>query len=211
LRDVPDFAPTWAAWQPSIRDIAQQTAARLMNPEARDLHAQAWRGLYTLCAGVVLEDRELIEHAAAHFRHIINHEIHPQGYAAKLTDPRDEGSLARQLLCTQALVLTAEAGAHVGLDLWQHQARGVSVMTAAYYPIYYFYHPHKWKWNANLTTDIVQPLYRRHAGLWEMVYARAQNRDVKVLLDDLRPIYDWDGGGPTTLTHGVAKKRGWFG
>jgi hypothetical protein len=83
-------------------------------------------------------------------------------------------------------------------------------MTAAVYPIYYFYVTDKWTWEL-LTPAQVQAAFRRHGGYLEIVYQRAQPRDFRPLLEDLRPIYDPFAGGVTTLTHGLPLKRGWFG
>ncbi len=62
--------------------------------------------------------------------------------------------------------------------------------------------------------DEAQLLFRRYGGYLEMVNRRTGYKDLKPLLEDLRPIYDPHGGGLTTLTHGVAvkpKRRGLFG
>jgi hypothetical protein len=118
------------------------------------------------------------------------------------------------LLSTQALILTAEAAAHAGTNLWDFQHRSISAMTPTPYLLYYYYYPEKWRWDVGLEGEDVKALYRRHAGFWEMAQHRAPNRDRKILLDELRPIYDTWGGGLTTLTHcneTAPKRRGLFG
>ena len=55
-------------------------------------------------------------------------------------------------------------------------------------------------------------LFRRYGGYLEILNRRTGFKDLKPLLEDLRPIYDPRGGGLTTLSHGVpVKKRGLFG
>ncbi|NJO82959.1 MAG: hypothetical protein HC828_09135 [Blastochloris sp.] len=105
-----------------------------------------------------------------------------------------------------ALTLIAEAATHAGVDLWRYQVRGVSLVTAGLYPIYFFYTTIKWKWEP-ISPESVQSSFARHGGYLEMLYARTRSKDLKILLDELRPIYDARAGGLTTLSHGVVEKK----
>jgi hypothetical protein len=118
--------------------------------------------------------------------------------------------MERSVQAVTALTLMAEAAAHVGVDLWAYQVRGVSVTTAAIYPMYYFYVTDKWQWEA-IAPEQVQAIYRAHGGYLEILHHRLRHKDFKPLLDELRPLYDPYAGGLTTLTHGVVVKRGLFG
>jgi hypothetical protein len=110
----------------------------------------------------------------------------------------------RQIRSVQALVLMAEAAQHAGVNLWDYTVRGVSVMTAVTYVMFYHFRPDKWRWDEGLEA-VIPPFFRKHAGFMEMVNRRDNRpRDIQMLLDDLRPIYDVYGGGLTTLTHGLA-------
>ena len=169
-----------------------------------------WLGLLTLTAGIVTERGESIDQGADVFRRVIAQDINPRGHIEPAVDGEDGGSMTRTLLAVSALVLMAEAASHVGVDLWSYEVRGVSIMTAALYPIYYFYVTDKWTWDT-LTPEQVQAVFRRHGGYLEIVNHRAQPRDFKPLLEDLRPIYDPWAGGLTTLTHGVPARQGLFG
>jgi hypothetical protein len=112
--------------------------------------------------------------------------------------------LLRQVLVVEALTLMAEAAEHVGVDLWGYSFRGVSVMTAFSYIMYYYFFPDKWRWDVNITNEP----FREYGGFLELVNYHAYPKDLKPLLDDLRPIYDPPGGGLTTLSHGIVRKRG---
>ncbi len=182
---------------------------------------QAWLNTLALISAIVLEREDALQQAVAVFKGIIDHDIHPEGYILKTVQmPAEQqgyygDGLYRMLLTAQALILAAEAASHVGADLWAYNNRGVSVMTPLPYLLYYYYFPDKWRWDEGLEVEPTQALYRAHAGMWDMAQRQAFSRDRKVLLDELRPIYDVWGGGLTTLTHGGTgeprKRRGWFG
>jgi hypothetical protein len=169
-----------------------------------------WRGLLMLAAGVVLEHETIFEEGVTIFHHAVKYDINPRGYIEPVLGGTP-GSMERSVQAVSALVLMAEAAAQANVKLWHYEVRGVSVMTAAMYPVYYFYVTDKWTWET-ISPDEVQTIFRRHGGYLEMVNRRAQPRDFKPVLDDLRPIYDPWAGGWTTLTHGVpVKRRGLFG
>ena len=219
-----------------ILDAWAENAAHLNAGEA--VHLRAWAVLTELCAGVLLDQPERTEMAAAGFRALVDM-VQPHGYVASLVDVRDGDTLPRTLQFVQGLVLAAEVGAHHGFELWEYERRGVSVLTAALYPLYYYYYPEKWPWDvkatpqpvttkrpsrreraaqilSDYTVDTVKALFAPHESFLELVNHRTQGtvRAVSMILDEERPILDLLGGGPVTLTHGLPlapKRRGLFG
>lgn len=172
-----------------------------------------WLGALNLAAGVTLEREDIFQAGVERYQQVIQEDIHPEGYISRAVEGEDGQTFYRQLLCVQALVLGAEAALHAGVDLWAYHQRGVSVMTAATYLMYYYYYPEKWRWDTGLTAEDAHTLIRQHGGIFEMInrYARPEKM-IQRLLDDLRPIYDPYGGGYTTLTHSVIpRRRGLFG
>lgn len=176
--------------------------------------ARVWATALAFVAGVVLEDAAALDTAAAEVQRIVAEDIRPQGFIPAAVSGEDGGGMERQVLAVSALVLIAEAASHIGLDLWSYAVRGVSIATAAMYPIYYFYTASKWKWDPNLSPEQVQGTFRAHGGYLELLYRRTRHKDLLPLLEELRPIYDAPGGGLTTLTHAAQEKprrRGLFG
>ncbi len=178
-----------------------------------------WRTLVNLLAGIVLERASDIEAACAEFQRAIAEDVSPRGYIEAAVMGKDGGAMARQIRAASALVLMAEAAAHIGIDLWGYNVRGVSVMTTAVYPIYYFYTTVKWKWDVGYPVENVQALFREYGGYLELLARRmasvgtTPSKDVNVILTDVRPLFDARGGGLTTLTHALpeVKRRGLFG
>jgi hypothetical protein len=208
VRDYPRFDPiTFDSFAVQVERLNQE------QPSAH--YEQAWLNLLNLAAGIVLERPELFQQAIEVFKETIRNEVHPEGYIGKDVQYKDSTSaLYRMLLSTQALILTAEAATHAGENLWAFEHRSVSAMTPTPYLLYYYYYPEKWRWDTGLQSEDVKTIYRSHAGFWEMAQRRTPSRDRKILLDELRPIYDTWGGGLTTLTHGgeiAVKRRGLFG
>lgn len=207
LRDHPDMGA----------DLAQGLAARVealaVDPRLDTLPERLWLNAARMAAGVVVERTDWISAAATVFRETILNEARPQGFITRAVHGEDGGGMFRQILCAAALVLMAEIGAGVGLELWRYEVRGVGVSTAAMYPIYYFYTTDKWKWDPGLKPDVVQMLFRRFGGYLDILYQRTRHKDLLTLLTDLRPIFSPYVGGLTTLTHGIPekKKRGLFG
>ncbi|NDJ59702.1 MAG: hypothetical protein GYB67_01175 [Chloroflexi bacterium] len=211
VRDHPDFADSArAAW---LRLFERRVGALNDRAHSGAYHAYLWLVTLNFAAGVVLERDALIDEATAAFKQVIAAEVRPQGFITQAVEPGDGLGLYRQILAAAALVLTAEAARHIGLDLWNYAVRGVSVVTAALYPIYYFYTTDKWQWDEAVSVEDAQGYFRAHGGFLEMVNQHAPHRDLKTLLADLRPIGDVRGGGLTTLTHGTLekKRRGLFG
>jgi hypothetical protein len=217
LRDFPGFSPPdQARWQAAFAE----RLTRLTQEESGRIHEEYSKWLLTLVGGIVLERSEWVDLAVAAFQRIVAEEISPRGYIERAVMGKDGGAMYRQLRAGAALALMAEAASHIGIDLWGYHVRGVSAMTTAVYPIYYFYTTAKWKWDADYPVEEVQALFRRHGGYLEMLARRLRSagttpsRDLTVLLTDLRPIFDASGGGLTTLTHaqpGQKKRRGLFG
>ncbi|MDL1901945.1 hypothetical protein FBR02_14400 [Anaerolineae bacterium CFX9] len=209
LRDHPLLAD-------QLETVFAQLSARieaLAGDPRNDTFTEAlWVAALRMCAGVVMEQEPWIEEGVSVFRHVIEHDVRPQGFITQAVEGGDGGGMFRQILSVTALVLMAEAALHAGIDLWRYAVRGVTVSTAAMYPIYYFYTTEKWKWDADLQPDEVQMMFRRYGGWLEMLYKQTRHKDVRTVLDDLRPVYSAHAGGLTTLTHGVLeKKRGIFG
>lgn len=183
---------------------------RLVQPA---LHEQAWLAAVNLAAGVVLEREPVFASGADTFRRIVD-VVQPHGYIHAVVEPRDAETLSRTIQTVHGLVLAAEIAAQAGVDLWAHERRGVSVMTAALYPLYYYYYPEKWPWFDGLEIEPVQAEFKRHAAFLEIVNRKNGGtvRAVKLILDEVRPVFDAWGGGPVSLTHAVVPvaRRGLF-
>lgn len=206
-----------AAFTPESRSRWLEFFATRLNslnadPE-KDTHTEIlWMALLAMAGGVVLENDALLQDSADVFRRVVTEDIRPQGHIPKAVDGKDGGGLYRQILSAGALVLMAETAEYAGIDLWNYSVRSVSVVTGAMYPVYYFYTPEKWKWDDGITVEESQNLFRQYGGYLEILYRRTRHKDLKPLLQDLRPIYDPRAGGLTTLTHGIPeKRRGLFG
>jgi hypothetical protein len=206
--------PAWGAKRAWLDAFAGCVAD--LGPPLDDLPLPdaAWLNALYLVGGVVLEHDAWFKGAVETFQRMVDLDIHPEGYIPRAVEAQvsQDHSLYRLLLTAQALILMAEAAGHAGVDLWAYEKRGVSAMTPLPYLLYYYYYPEKWRWDDSLELEKTQALYRQHAGLWEMAQRRAYSRDRRLLLDELRPVYDVWGGGLVTLSHGgEARRRGWFG
>ncbi|GIK28829.1 MAG: hypothetical protein DCC53_05315 [Chloroflexi bacterium] len=177
------------------------------------IHEQAWIAAVNLAAGVVLERESMFDAGADSYRRIVD-SVQPHGYIAAIVEPRDADALTRTLAAVHGLVLAAEIAAQADIDLWAYERRGVSVMTAALYPLYYYFYPEKWPWFEGLELGPVQVEFRQYAAFLELVNHKngGSVRAVKLILDDVRPVFDALGGGPVTLTHAVepVARRGLF-
>jgi hypothetical protein len=172
-------------------------------------YATLWLALLNLSAGIVLEADEWVERGAAVYRQTIDSAVRPEGYLPKAVEGNDGGSLWRDLVSVEALVLMAEAADHIGLDLWGYQSRGISVVTAGAYLQYYYYFPEKWRWDTGMETSAAA-LFREHGAFFEILNRRAHPRDIGLMLKELRPMYSLTGG-LTTLSHGELTRKGLFG
>jgi hypothetical protein len=207
VRDHPAWSPeAQSSWLERFRGLADFLNRQ---PEGISLVEQVWTGLLNVAAAVVLEDETRLEAGAHIYRLTIDNEIRPEGYLPHAVEGGDGGSLWRQLFIVAGLVLTAEAASHIGLDLWGYTSRGISVITAASYLIYYYYYSDQWRWDSLIEADTKQ-LFKEQGAFLEMLNYHARPADIKLLLDDLRPLYSPLSGGLTTLSHAVPARRGLF-
>lgn len=193
-----------------LDDFSAQVTSWKDSRQAMIYPETLWLGALNTAAGIVLERADWLETGAEIYRRTVRDDIRPEGYLPNAVEGKDGGSLYRQLLSVKALVLIAEMASHVGLDLWNYASRGVSVMTACAYLSFYYYYPEKWRWESISEPD-TRHLFREHGGFLEMVNRQARPKNVQLILDDLRPIYDMSGGGLTTLSHGIPARRGLLG
>jgi hypothetical protein len=212
VRDHPTYSP---AAQEQWRETFIQRVSHL-NTIATDELLQVeriWQNLMNLAAGIVLEEESIINQAVAYFHSIVDKEIRPQGFLPQAVEGKDGGSLLRMLLSVKGLVLMAEAAKQIDIDLWSIQNRGVSVVTAALYPLYYYYYPEKWQWDEGIELEEAQRLFKLHGSYLEPLnlHIGRETRAIDLILKEIRPIYDLWGGGLMTLSHGVPKRRGLFG
>jgi len=208
VRNHPGFAPRFVEWQThyvNFVDILQQT------PEGSHVVDHIWLGFLNLVSGIVLDAGDRFEVGCEVFRNTIG-QIRPEGYLPAAVEGGDEGSLQRQFFVVGALVCMAEAAAHAGVDLWNYNFRGISVATAAAYITYYYYYPTQWRW-ATLAEEPAKALFKDAGSFLEIVYRHARPHDLKLLLEEQRPLFNAALGGLTTLTHAVPVKerRGLFG
>lgn len=204
VRDHPKAAELSKPW---LNDYTRLCDELNRPPENVGLMEQLWLGLLNVVSGIVLETDDRFEAGVETYRQTIQQNIRPEGYLPRLVEGQDGGSLYRELLSVAALVLMAEAAAQVGVDLWDYSSRGISVNTACAYLTYYYYYPEQWRWDTVAEQD-ARSLYKDYGGFFEMLNRHARPKDLKLLLDDLRPFYHPAIGGLTTLTHGVGGKKG---
>lgn len=214
LRDHPSHTVKHHA---DLHDSLYERVGALAQPNfAPKPHESAWALAVRMATGVVLDREPIVQAAADALRETIE-SIHPAGYIPSIieADTGDPASLLHTLQAVHGLTLAAEVAAHAGIDLWSHEKRSVSLMTAAFYPLYYYYYPEKWKWAEGIALDAGQQMFRQNAAFLEIINRRRQGvHAVNLILDELRPITDVLGGGALTLTHHPApppKRRGWFG
>lgn len=203
LRDHPalvDVAPQWLAIF-SDRIVSHNQMSHGMASIER-----FWLCAVNLAAGVVMEDAVVFETGLATFKELVAHQIHPDGYIKFAAERKDASAYFGHVVGTAALALAAEIATIAGVDLWAFNHRGVSVVTAATYVLYYYYFPDKWLWHQGLTQDETRRIFREYGAFIEIVNYRAPLRGVEILLDELRPLCDY-GGGLTTLTHARPQKR----
>lgn len=204
LRDGPHMSSEASQ---EFRTLFQQHDDYLQTVEYdRSYIETLWQGLLSLVSGIVLEDETRFQKGVAAYQRTIGH-IHPRGYIPQLVEARDGGGLLRSVLAVSALTLMAEAAVHVGIDLWHYSERQVSIMTLFAYLPYYYHYPEKWPWESGATNEP----FTAYGGFLEIINQRANPKEMKAILYDLRPLYDPAGGGLTTLSHGLLPKRGLFG
>jgi hypothetical protein len=210
LHDHPAYTRQQRArWLGLYADYVGELRQQVQEPTALET---VWLGTLNIVAGIVLEREDWFDTGIAILHHAVNDSIHPEGYVLSVVDVDDGRSLEYQISAIMALVLAAEAATHAGVNLWSHSTRGVSVLTAAAYPLYYYFYPEAWPWDADLTHEYVTRIFTNYGGFLEIINGRYEKplRAVRLILDDLRPVYHCHGGGLTTLSHAVSK-RGIFG
>jgi hypothetical protein len=200
---TPESQTAWSGRFAGLGDFLNR------QPETITLVERIWGGLLNVALGIVLEDEVRLQAGVDVYRQVIDNDIRPEGFLPLAVEGSDGGSLWRQMLAVGGLVLTAEAAAHVGLDLWSYTLRGISVVTAASYLIYYYYYPDQWRWDTLAEANTKQ-LFKEHGAFLEMVNHHARPKDIKLLFDELRPLYNLTGGGLTTLSHALSARRGLF-
>lgn len=208
VRDHAAFAPHLNQWLANYANFVDQLQHP---PEGSTIVDHIWLGFLTLVSGIVLDAQDRFEAGCEVFRHTID-QIRPEGYLAAAVEGEDEASFQHQFWVVAALVCMAEAATHAGVDLWDYNFRGISVTTAAAYITYYYYYPTQWRW-ATIPEEPTKALFKTYGSFLEIVYHRARPHDLKLLLDEQRPLYNPTLGGLTTLTHALPAKerRGLFG
>jgi hypothetical protein len=206
-------------------EVAQQTAwldglvQRIthVRPEAdAPIVDQLWMAALDMAAGIALEREDWVQTAVSIVQQTVETDIHPEGYLPRAVERTPEAQgLENQLQAAQILTLMAEMSAGVGVDLWGYAVRGVTVRTATTYPLYYYFYPEQWPWSADaykpsegVAADTAAAIFQRHQGFLEMANRRYDTplKAIQMILDDLRPVFDLQGGGLTTLSHAVAKR-----
>jgi hypothetical protein len=224
VRDHPEAASRLPNWCDLLAERSAYLDQRVVEPNIAEV---LWQAALWAAAGVVLERDDLFQGAANTFRGAVDDEIHPEGYLPAAVDSGSAAAnLSMQLQCVKALVLIAEMGRHAGVELWDYDNRGVSINTAMLYPLYYYFYPDQWRWvkevfkgghkieAETLDEADAEAIFRANCGPLELInrhHGQRPQRAVRMILDDLRPIYDLYGGGLTTLTHALAERRGLFG
>jgi hypothetical protein len=206
VRPHPAWGDQQAHWLHHYTEFATQLNAL---PDGVGLVEQIWWGHLHLVSGVVLEVPERIEAGAQVYRQVIDQEVRPQGHLPVLVEAADAETLQRSFAAVSGLVLMAEAAAHVGVDLWSHHQRGITVVTAAAYLAYYYFYPGQWRWGV-LDEAAIKGLYQSQGAFFEIVNRHTRLRDSGIMLDELRPFFNPVLGGLTTLTHALPARKGFF-
>jgi hypothetical protein len=171
-----------------------------------------WLMTLSVVAGIVLDDEPRFQQGIDQFRHIIDNDIHPEGYIKPLISADQTATFRDFTLAAAALTLAAEAATQAGVNLWAYEKREVGVNTVATYLVYYFFYPEKWHWQEQFTEADTQAIFKQYGAFIEMVTYRGYPRGVEMLLEQERPLFS-SLGGLTTLSHIKAQKpkRRWFG
>lgn len=203
--------PHWQATAQAGLEGLAGWALKLDTGSHGDPLRRCWLAALGMGAAILLGDEAGLGRAADSFCQIVDQHIHPEGYIKGIVDAEDASdTYAAQVSATRALVLMAEMAGQAGLDLWQYDKRGVSVMTAVAYSYFYYFFPEKWPWEAGLTREQTIPLMRRVGAFFEMANRRSALRGIEQLFAEQRPMF-CALVGLTTLTHGIhpPKKRRW--
>ena len=218
LLNHPDFS---SGQQSQIDDwINEQVDRTQKQVSDLDLVERLWAGVELGATAVLLEQESLFQQTIDLFKATIDDDVRPEGHLVAAVEAPEIESMRNQLLSAQALTLIAEMGAKAGVDLWKYENRSVSVRTAATYPLYYYYYPEEWPWcgdpdkpSKGVDLETAQALYQQHSGFLELTrpHFAPPLKAIEMILGELRPIYDWYGGGPVTLLYGhIERKRRGF-
>ena len=176
---------------------------------------RTWLLTLALVAAVVLDDEKRFSRAVEQFKHIIDNDIHPEGYIKPVLSDAPEASAtySDMFLTLAALALAAEAATQAGVDLWTYEKREVGLNTVATYLVYYYFYPEKWHWKIAPTEAEVRQLFQQYGAFMEFATYRGQPRGVEMLLEEQRPLFSGLAGGLTTLSHRKIqpRKKRWFG
>ena len=208
VRDHSAFAAGFASWQADYANFIDQLQHP---PDGSTVVDHIWLGFLNLVSGIVLDTDDRFQVGCEVFRQTIA-QIRPEGYLPAAIEAGDEATFQRQFLVVAALVCMAEAATHTGVDLWGYNHRGISVITAAAYITYYYYYPTQWRW-ATVAEEPAKALFKDYGSFLEMVNHHVRPHDLKLLLDEQRPLFSPALGGLTSLTHAYPTKerRGLFG
>ena len=208
VRDHSTFAPSQSTWLANYANFVDQLQHP---PEDSTAVDHIWLGFLNLVSGIVLDANDRFEVGCEVFRQTIA-QVRPEGYLPAAVEGDDAASLHRQFFAVAALVCMAEAATHAGVDLWSYNHRGISVITAAAYITYYYYYPTQWRWGT-VAEEPSKALFKDYGSFLEMVYRHARPHDLKLLLEEQRPLFNPALGGLTTLTHAqpAKERRGVFG
>lgn len=209
LCDHPAWQPTdRLRWLDGLRGVVRDLNEPLLGAAATH-DGDTWLTLLNIAAGVATEDESLFDAGIAAYKRIIGG-VHPSGYIPQVVEADD--GFHRFLATVHGLILAAEAASQVGVDLWNYNARGVSVVTAGLYPLYYYYYPEQWPWmpdESGIEMETAHEVFQQHVAYLEILnrHIGKPTKAIDLILNELRPVNNIYGGGLTTLTHGVRKRR----
>lgn len=170
-----------------------------------------WRAALELVASVVLERGDMRVLGVEDFRRLVAEMVHPEGYIPAIVERGDGAALSEQVLAAKGLVLGAEAATHAGYKLWDYEMRGISARTPAIYAAAYYEYRESWRWDTPPNEADNAALYHQHGAFLELLNRQLRPEVLHATMGKLRPMFDAYGGGLTTLSHGVVRRRGWFG
>lgn len=208
VRELMPHADSW------LGNFSDFTESLLQAYDEAPYLDKLWLITLSIASGVVLEDASRFEDGIALFRHVIDKDVHPEGYFKPLvTDAKVKETAFRDMvLACAALTLAAEAATQAGDNLWHYEKWDVGINTAVTYLVYYYFYPDKWRWGEDdLTEEQTREIFAQ-LGAWIEISTRRMNpRGVELLLEDQRPFFNAYMGGLTTLSHFKTEKPKRFG
>lgn len=208
---IRDIYPNPDQW---LQQFAEFTASLLQADPENDTVTHFWLLALKIISAVVLDDESRFSEGIITYKHIIDTQIHPEGFFKPLSELADtkESAFREMVLACAALTLAAEAATHAGENLWDYENRDVGLNTSVTYLVYYYFYPDKWRWGTDeLTNDYTEAIFA-DIGAWLEISTRRLNpRGVELLLEEQRPFFNPYMGGLTTLTHIKTEKPRRFG